>query len=613
MENQDFLSYNAEHIKTLDWIEHIRTRPGMYVGKLGDGSSYDDGIYVLFKEVMDNCIDEFMMGFGTKIDISVIDKQITIRDYGRGIPLTKVVDVSSKMNTGAKYDNKVFKKAIGLNGVGIKAVNALSSSFIIKSIRDFQVKEVQYEKGKIKKEFNLKKTKEENGTEISFIPDEFLFKDFNIELEFIKNMIHNYTYLNTGLRIYLNNEEFYSKDGLLDLLTHKIHDDILYPIVHIIEKDMEIAFTHTSKNKEEYFTYVNGQNTTQGGNHLIAFKSEFFKVIKDYYKKNYEQYDIKQGLIVAMSIKISDPMFESQTKTKLGSILMEPNGDSIKNFIQNFLSTKLIAYLYDNKEISEKLLEKLTINERERIDINEIRKISSKNSKNFKVYNSKLRDCKIHLTSKDVKAGKSTLFITEGDSASGSITKVRNVATQAVFSLKGKPLNIYGKSKKIIYENEEFNSIISALNVSEESIEKLKYNNIVIATDADVDGMHIRLLMITFFIKYFPDIVNNKHLYILETPLFRVRNKTKSFYCYTEKEKEQAIKKLKNSVEITRFKGLGEISPDEFKNFIGDDIRLTPVIIDNEEEIEELLDFYMGNNTKKRQEFIMNNLKTNLI
>lgn len=602
-------SYRPEHIITLEWKEHIRTRPGMYIGKLGDGSTQDDGIYVLIKEVLDNSIDEFMMNFGKRINIDIDDKQIRIRDFGRGVPLTKVVDVSSKMNTGAKYDSEVFKKSIGLNGVGIKAVNALSNSFIIKSFREGKYKEVRFVKGEIKKEYVIRRSKEKNGTEVIFIPDDSLFIDYNFKLDYIKSMIQNYVYLNKGLSIYLNKEKFFSENGLLDLLSDKLEEkNRNYPIVHLVDKDFEIAFTHSKDNKEKYYTYVNGQNTTQGGTHLLAFRTAFVKSIRDFYKKQYDAYDIRYGLSCAISIKIEEPVFESQTKTKLGSTTISPDGEKISTFIQSFLTKKLETFLHINKNSSDLILKGILQSEKLRKEINEVKKLSRKNAKRIKVHNKKLRDCRVHFNTKHKNANESTIFITEGDSASGSITKTRDVNTQAVFSLKGKPLNTYNKSKKVIYENEEFNLILSALNIDDGDISKLRYNKIVIATDADVDGMHIRLLLMTFFLKFFPDIVSNGHLYILDTPLFRVRSRKTTKYCYDEKEKEKALKSLKNA-EITRFKGLGEISPDEFKFFIGEDMRLQPILIDDNDDIDKLLNFYMGKNTKERQEFIVNNLK----
>jgi len=601
--------YNEDSIKTLEWQEHIRKRPGMYIGKLGDGSSQDDGIYVLLKEVLDNSIDEYMMGNGKKIEVKTENGEVSIRDYGRGIPLTKVLDVSSKMNTGAKYDSKVFKKSVGLNGVGIKAVNALSIKFIIRSFREGEMKEIHYSAGNVIEEKKIEKTTEKNGTQISFIPDNELFSDYHYLDDFVDTMMKNYVYLNSGLTISFNNKSYYSKNGLLDLLSDNIKEEQRrYPIIHLKGEDIEIALTHANQYGEEYYTFVNGQNTTQGGTHLLAFREAVVKTIRDFYKKNVDFSDIRTGIVAAVSIKVEEPVFESQTKTKLGSKNIAPDGPTVRSFIMDFVTKELEIFLHKNTEVADEIWRKIQEAEKERKDLQGIKKLARKRAKSVKVHNKKLRDCRVHYDSNKEGAEESTLFITEGDSASGSITKSRKVNTQAVFSLKGKPLNTYGKSKKIVYENEEFNLIQAALNI-EDGMEGLRYNNIVIATDADVDGMHIRLLLITFFLKFFPDVIKNGHLHILQTPLFRVRNKKETIYCYSDEEKRNALKKLGKTAEITRFKGLGEISPDEFKYFIGDDIRLDPVIINKEESISEMLDFYMGKNTFERQQFIIENLR----
>jgi topoisomerase-4 subunit B len=581
----------------------------MYIGKLGDGSSQDDGIYVLLKEVLDNSIDEYMMGFGKEIDIIVNQGEISVRDYGRGIPLSKVLDVSSKMNTGAKYDSKVFKKSVGLNGVGIKAVNALSGKFVIKSFRDGEVKEIEYSEGNLVTDKEIDKTKEKNGTLISFKPDNELFKNFHYLDDFIDQMLKNYVYLNSGLTINYNDKSYYSKNGLLDLLSDNIKEQQRrYPIIHLKGDDIEIAITHANQYGEEYYAFVNGQHTTQGGTHLLAFREAIVKTVRDYFKKNLDFSDIRTGIVAAVSIKVEEPVFESQTKTKLGSKNMAPDGPTVRSFIMDFVTKELELFLHKNQDISDEIWKKIQEAEKERKEISGIKQLARKRAKTVKVHNKKLRDCRVHYNTKKDKSGRSTIFITEGDSASGSITKSRDVETQAVFSLKGKPLNTYGKSKKIVYENEEFNLIQAALNI-EEGMDGLRYNHIVIATDADVDGMHIRLLLITFFLKFFPDIIKNGHLFILQTPLFRVRNKKETIYCYSEQEKMSAIDTLGKNAEITRFKGLGEISPDEFKFFIGEDMRLDPVIINKEESISEMLDFYMGKNTPERQDFIIENLR----
>ena len=608
-DNNKTAVYSEDTIKTLEWKEHIRKRPGMYIGKLGDGTSQDDGIYVLMKEVLDNSVDEYMMGFGKKIEIINEQGIITIRDYGRGIPLSKVLDVSSKMNTGAKYDSKVFKKSVGLNGVGIKAVNALSETFIIRSFREGEVKEIEYSEGKVIRDEKVDKSKEKNGTEIIFKPDIQLFKSYHYLDDFIESMLKNYVYLNSGLTIKYNDKNYYSKNGLLDLLNDNIKEEQRrYPIIHLKGDDIEIALTHANQYGEEYYTFVNGQHTSQGGTHLLAFREAVVKTIRDFYKKNIDFSDIRTGIVAAISIKVEEPVFESQTKTKLGSKNIAPDGPSIRSFIMDFVTKELELFLHKNTEISDEIWKKIQESEKERKEISGIKQLARKRAKNVKVHNKKLRDCRVHFNKNKDNAEASTLFITEGDSASGSITKSRDVNTQAVFSLKGKPLNTYGKSKKIVYENEEFNLIQAALNI-EDGMEGLRYNKIVIATDADVDGMHIRLLLITFFLKFFPDVIKNGHLYILQTPLFRVRNKKKTFYCYSEEEREEAMKELGANPEITRFKGLGEISPDEFKHFIGKNIRIDPVIINKEESISEMLDFYMGKNTQERQEFIIDNLR----
>ncbi|MCD6178473.1 MAG: type IIA DNA topoisomerase subunit B [Bacteroidales bacterium] len=601
-------NYSEETIRTLDWKEHIRRRPGMYIGKLGDGSSRDDGIYVQIKEVFDNSIDEFMMGYGKKIDISISENTVSIRDYGRGIPLGKVIDVASKMNTGAKYDSKVFKKSVGLNGVGIKAVNALSSYFCIKSFREDKVKSVEFSKGKITKDEQLQDANEKNGTLVSFIPDKILFGNYHFISDYVETLIKNYTFLNAGLTINFNGKSFYSKNGLLDLLNENISSEGLYPIIHLKGEDIEIALTHGKQYGEEYYSFVNGQFTTQGGTHLIAFKEAIVKTIREFYNKSFEPSDIRSSISAAISIKVEEPVFESQTKTKLGSKEIAPGGTSVRNFINDFVKKELDNYLHKNHDTAEILLKRIQESEKERKAISGIKKLAKERAKKASLHNKKLRDCRIHYNSKDERRLETTIFITEGDSASGSITKSREVNTQAVFSLKGKPLNSYGLTKKIVYENEEFNLLQAALNI-EEGIDSLRYNNVIIATDADVDGMHIRLLLITFFLQFFPDLIKNRHLYILQTPLFRVRNKKNTYYCYSDDEKEKAIKKTGANPEITRFKGLGEISPDEFKNFIGKDIRLEPVIIKRNDDVPDLLSFYMGKNTPERQTFIIDNLR----
>lgn len=589
-------------------------RPGMYIGKLGDGSTADDGIYILLKEVLDNSIDEYVMGAGKTIEVSVQNQRVIVRDFGRGIPLGKVVDVVSKMNTGGKYDSRAFKKSVGLNGVGTKAVNALSSSFRVESTRDGKSRTAEFEQGNLVNEEELDETSRRRGTKVSFTPDDSIFKNFRYRNEYIEKMLKNYVYLNPGLTILFNGEKFYSENGLEDLLGDSIsEDDQLYPIIHLRGEDIEVAITHSkTQYSEEYHSFVNGQNTSQGGTHLLAFREALVKTVREYYGKAYEAADIRKSVVSAISIKVMEPVFESQTKTKLGSTDMGGDLPTVRTYINDFLKNQLDNFLHKNPETAEKLHRKILQAERERKELSGIRKLAKDRAKKASVHNKKLRDCRIHLgDSKKERYLESTLFITEGDSASGSITKSRDVNTQAVFSLKGKPLNSYGLTKKIVYENEEFNLLQAALNI-EESIEDLRYNNIVIATDADVDGMHIRLLLITFFLQFFPELIKENHLYILQTPLFRVRNKKETIYCYSEFERQQAVEKLTGKAEITRFKGLGEISPDEFKHFIGEDIRLDPVMLDKDMSIEELLSFYMGKNTPDRQEFIIDNLKVEL-
>ena len=606
--------YTEDNIRSLDWKEHIRLRPGMYIGKLGDGTSPDDGIYILLKEVIDNCIDEFVMGAGKTIEIRIKDKEVKVRDFGRGIPLGKVVDVVSKMNTGGKYDSRAFKKAVGLNGVGTKAVNALSSYFKVESIRDNKLKYAEFHVGELITDSDIEETSKRKGTKVSFIPDEAIFKKFKYRNEYVIKMLKNYVYLNPGLTIDFNGEKYFSENGLKDLLEENIpQEDMLYPIIHLKGEDIEIAITHSkSQYSEEYHSFVNGQHTTQGGTHQAAFRESIVKTIREFYGKNYEASDIRKSIVSAIAIKVMEPVFESQTKTKLGSVDMGGNLPTVRSYINDFIKTYLDNFLHKNTKIAEALQRKIMQAERERKDLTGIRKLARDRAKKSNLHNKKLRDCRVHLGDmKKERRLESTLFITEGDSASGSITKSRDVNTQAVFSLRGKPLNCYAMSKKVVYENEEFNLLQAALNI-EEGTEDLRYNNIVIATDADVDGMHIRLLLLTFFLQFFPEVIKEGHLYILETPLFRVRNKKETIYCYTEEERVTAIDKLKPKHEITRFKGLGEISPDEFKHFIGNDIRLEPVMLDKSISIEDLLSFYMGKNTPNRQEFIINNLKVEL-
>jgi topoisomerase-4 subunit B len=606
--------YTEDNIRSLDWKEHIRMRPGMYIGKLGDGSSPDDGIYILVKEVLDNSIDEYVMGAGKTIEISIQGNKVIVRDYGRGIPLGKVVDVVSKMNTGGKYDSKAFKKSVGLNGVGTKAVNALSEYFRVESTRDGKSASAEFEQGNLTNQDLLDDTSRRKGTKVSFVPDEQIFKNYKYRTEYVAKMLKNYVYLNPGLTIVFNGEKFYSENGLKDLLSENINEsDQLYPIIHLKGDDIEVALTHSkTQYSEEYHSFVNGQNTTQGGTHLAAYREALVKTIREFYGKSYEASDIRKSVVSAVSIKVMEPVFESQTKTKLGSTDMGGDLPTVRTYINDFLKTQLDNYLHKNPDTAEKIQRKIMQAERERKDLSGIRKLAKDRAKKASLHNKKLRDCRVHFgDTKNERYLETTLFITEGDSASGSITKSRDVNTQAVFSLKGKPLNCYGLSKKIVYENEEFNLLQAALNI-EESLEDLRYNNVVIATDADVDGMHIRLLLITFFLQFFPEVIKEGHLYILQTPLFRVRNKKETIYCYSDEERVDAIEKLKPKPEITRFKGLGEISPDEFVHFIGDDIRLDPVMLDKDMSIEELLSFYMGKNTPDRQEFIINNLKVEL-
>lgn len=602
------VGYSEEHIKTLEWREHIRLRPGMYIGKLGDGSSQDDGVYVLLKEVMDNALDEYMMGYGKKIDVSITGKEVRVRDYGRGIPLGKVLDAVSKMNTGAKYDSKAFKKSVGLNGVGVKAVNALSSKFIIRSVRDGQIKVVEFEHGRTVMDHPLETTTEENGVEVIFQPDEEMFGNYYFISEYVDTMLKNNVYLNSGLVINFNGNKFFSRNGLVDLLNENISKEGLYPIIHLTGEDIEIAFTHGLQYGEDYYSFVNGQNTTQGGTHLIAFREALVKTIRDFYKKDYDPSDIRSSIIAAISIKVEEPIFESQTKTKLGSKDMGPEGPSVRNFISEFIKKQLDDYLHKNPETARVILKKIQDSEKERKAISSIQKLARDRAKKVSLHNKKLRDCRTHYNTNDSNKLDSTLFITEGDSASGSITKSRNVETQAVFSLRGKPLNCFGLTKKIVYENEEFNLLQAALNI-EEGIENLRYNNVVVATDADVDGMHIRLLLLTFFLQFFPDLVKKGHVYILQTPLFRVRNKKETRYCYSPDEKAKAITALGPNPEMTRFKGLGEISPDEFKHFIGKDMRLEPVRMKKNDSVNGFLEFFMGKNTPDRQDFIIENLR----
>ncbi|WPP49887.1 DNA topoisomerase IV subunit B [Catalinimonas niigatensis] len=610
MTNNNHSNYTEESIRSLDWREHIRLRPGMYIGKLGDGSSFDDGIYVLVKEVVDNSIDEHVMGFGKTIDIKVTEKHVEIRDYGRGIPLGKVIDCVSKINTGGKYDSKAFQKSVGLNGVGTKAVNALSEHFKVQSFRDGQTKIAEFERGVIKKDAKLTKSEEKNGTLIIFEPDEEIFKHFHYRPQFLENQIWNYVYLNSGLTINFNGKKFHSENGLLDLLSNKTSEDSLrYPIIHLKGNDIEVAMSHTNQYGEEYYSFVNGQYTTQGGTHLSAFREAVVKTVREFYNKNFDASDIRASIVAAISVRVQEPVFESQTKTKLGSQNVGPDGPTMRTFINDFIKSELDNYLHRHQDAANALLKRIQQSERERKEIAGIKKLANDRAKKANLHNKKLRDCRIHFDDKKAdKIDDTMIFITEGDSASGSITKSRDVQTQAVFSLRGKPLNCFSLTKKVVYENEEFNLLQHALNI-EDGLEGLRYRKIIIATDADVDGMHIRLLLLTFFLQFFPDLVRNGHLYILDTPLFRVRNKKETIYCYSEEEKRQAVEKLGSKPEITRFKGLGEISPDEFGAFIGEDIRLQPIIVDDKVSIIKLLTFYMGKNTPDRQVFIIDRLR----
>ncbi len=608
-------NYTEDNIKSLDWREHIRMRPGMYIGKLGDGSSADDGIYILIKEIFDNAIDEYVMGFGKKVDISVKDGVVTVRDFGRGIPLGKVIDCVSKINTGGKYDSKAFKKSVGLNGVGTKAVNALSDYFKVESVREGKAKIAEFKRGEILKDHKIKKMQAENGTVVNFKPDASIFKNYKFRPEYIENQLWNYAYLNAGLRINFNGKTLYSKNGLLDLLQRKTQNENLrYQILHFKGEDIEIAFSHGNHYGEQYYSFVNGQNTTQGGTHLNAFKEGIVKTIQNFYKKdNFDRKDILASIVGAVSVRVEEPVFESQTKTKLGSNEIAPGGQTVRSFVGKFIEAKLDNFLHRNEEVKNLLRARIAQSEKERKELAGIKKLANKRAKKANLHNKKLRDCRVHFSDSSRKSSEelrngTTLFITEGDSASGSITKARDVQVQAVFSLRGKPLNCFGLTKKVVYENEEFNLLQHALNI-EDGIENLRYNRVVIATDADVDGMHIRLLLLTFFLQFFPELVRNGHLFILETPLFRVRDKKQTFYCYSESEKQAAIAKLRGKPEITRFKGLGEISPDEFGDFIGEDIRLEPVVLNEEIDIDKILSYYMGKNTSSRQEFIIDNLR----
>ncbi|MFN8237108.1 MAG: DNA topoisomerase IV subunit B [Chitinophagales bacterium] len=604
------VQYTEENIRSLDWKEHIRLRPGMYIGKLGDGSAPDDGIYVLLKEIIDNSIDEFVMGYGKQIDIEIKDKTAIIRDYGRGIPLGAVIDCVSKINTGGKYDSRAFQKSVGLNGVGTKAVNALSTYFKVESVRDGEKKAAEFDKGELVKDHKIEKTTEKNGTKFQFHADNSIFKNFHFVSEFVEEQLWNYAYLNAGLTINFNGNKFVSKEGLKDLLTKKTNEaELRYPIIHLKDTDIELALTHNNQYGEEYYSFVNGQYTTQGGTHLAAFKEAIVKTLREFYKKQFEASDIRQAIVGAISVRVQEPVFESQTKTKLGSQNMWENGPSLKTFVNDFVKDKLDSFLHKNPAVADAMLKRIQQSERERKDLSGIRKLANERAKAANLHNKKLRDCRVHYTDeKNELHTDTTLFITEGDSASGSITKARNPQTQAVFSLRGKPLNCYGLTKKIVYQNEEFNLLQHALDI-EEDVDNLRYNNVVIATDADVDGMHIRLLLMTFFLQFFPELVKKGHLYVLNTPLFRVRDKKETIYCYSDQERLKAIEKLKGKPEITRFKGLGEISPNEFEQFIGNDIRLEPVVLKSNQSIEQLLEYFMGKNTPERQTFIINNLK----
>jgi topoisomerase-4 subunit B len=602
------VQYTEDNIRSLDWHEHIRLRPGMYIGKLGDGSSYDDGIYVLLKEIIDNSIDEYVMGHGKTVDITIKDNTVTVRDYGRGIPLGKVIDCVSKINTGGKYDSRAFKKSVGLNGVGTKAVNALSGYFKVESVREGESKVAEFQKGNIVKDHKIGRTDAKNGTTMIFVPDETVFHNFQFRAQYVEKLLWNYCYLNSGLTIVFNGQKFKSENGLRDLLAANLSEDSLYTPIHLRGDDIEVALTHTHSYGEDYYSFVNGQYTTQGGTHQAAFREAYVKVIRDFFGKDYEAVDVRSGIVAAVAVKVVEPVFESQTKTKLGSNEIEPNGKSMKAFILEFLQRELDNFLHKNPDTANALLKKILQSERERKELQGIQKLARDRAKKANLHNKKLRDCKVHFVDNKEDAPETTLFITEGDSASGSITISRNVQTQAVFSLRGKPLNTYGMTKKVVYENEEFNLLQAALDI-EDGLEALRYNKVVIATDADVDGMHIRLLLITFFLQFFPDLVKHGHLFVLTTPLFRVRNKKETIYCYSDQERQAAIAKLGSKPEITRFKGLGEISPEEFKAFIGPDIRLEPVVIGKDSHLKDMLEFYMGKNTPDRQEFIIGNLK----
>jgi len=610
MANQRQAKYDESSIKSLDWREHIRMRPGMYIGKLGDGSSFDDGIYVLVKEVIDNCIDEHMMGFGRTIELTISDRKVSIRDYGRGIPLGKVVDCVAKINTGGKYDSDAFQKSVGLNGVGTKAVNALSAYFKVESIREGKSKAAEFAVGEIVQDHKIVRTDEKNGTSIVFVPDESIFKNYHFVSEYLENQIWNYVYLNAGLSIIFNGKRFYSKNGLKDLLARKANEETLrYPIIHLKGEDIEIALSHSNQYGEEYYSFVNGQYTTQGGTHLGAFREAVVKAVREFFGKDYDATDIRASIVAAVAVRVQEPIFESQTKTKLGSLNVAPGGQTIRGFVNEFVKKELDNYLHKHPDVATAMQKRIIQSERERKEMAGIRKLANQRAKKANLHNKKLRDCRVHLTdARKDNRHESTIFITEGDSASGSITKARDVQTQAVFSLRGKPLNSFGLAKKVVYENEEFNLLQHALNI-ENGIDDLRYNRVVVATDADVDGMHIRLLLLTFFLQFFPDLVRNGHVYILETPLFRVRNKKSTIYCYDENEKNEAIKRLGKNPEITRFKGLGEISPGEFGGFIGDSIRLEPIIITEDTTVQKLLSYFMGKNTPARQAFIIDNLK----
>ncbi len=615
--SQQQVSYTEDNIRHLDWREHIRMRPGMYIGKLGDGSAADDGIYVLIKEVIDNCIDEYVMGYGKQIDISVKDGVVEVRDYGRGIPLGKVVECVSQINTGGKYDSKAFKKSVGLNGVGTKAVNALSDYFKVQSVREGKAKVAEFHQGEITKDHKLQNTGDDNGTLVTFRPDGSIFKKYSFRTEYLETQLWNYAYLNAGLKINFNGKIFQSKRGLFDMLTNKTQAETLrYPIIHLVGEDIEIAMSHGNHYGEQYYSFVNGQNTTQGGTHLNAFKESIVNVVRKFYNKNYDAKDIRSSIVAAISVRVEEPVFESQTKTKLGSQDMGPDGPSVRKFINDFLDKEFDNFLHKNEEVAKELQRRIQQSERERKEIAGIKKLANERAKKANLHNKKLRDCRVHYndpvrkTDED-KRNATTIFITEGDSASGSITKSRDVELQAVFSLRGKPLNCFGMTKKVVYQNEELNLLQHALNI-ENDLEDLRYNRVVIATDADVDGMHIRLLLLTFFLQFFPDLVRNGHLYILQTPLFRVRDKKVTYYCYSEAEKQEAVRKLRGKAEITRFKGLGEISPNEFKDFINENIRLEPVVLQDNTDLEQVLSYYMGKNTPDRQEFIIENLRVEL-